>query len=272
LRDRGVDVALTVGPWTHSQLLTRGLRTTTRESLDWLDTHLRGSRTKSRHSIVRVFITGQGWLNLPAWPSATTQRVLYLQPGGRLGETAPPATSPPAKFRYDPADPTPTIGGRMLSPEGGYRKDTRLAMRDDVLGFTGDVLADDLRVTGNPVVELAHTSDNPHVDVFVRVSEVDAKGRSVNVSDGYRRLAHAPDTVSIELDAIAHRFSAGSRIRVLVAGGCHPRYARNLGTDEPPVTGVRLKPATHVVHFGTSRLLLPVASADGVADPGGDPA
>jgi putative CocE/NonD family hydrolase len=272
LRARGVDVALTVGPWTHTQLLTRGLGTICRESLSWLETHLRGSCTNSRPGTVRVFVAGQGWRELSDWPPPSTQRVLYLQPGGGLGESAPPATSPPAKFRYDPMDPTPTIGGRLLSPEGGYRDDTRLARRGDVLSFTGDVLTADLCVTGNPVVELAHTADNPHVDVFVRVSEVDARGRSVNVSDGYRRLAEAhldKDIVSVELDAIAHRFPAGSRIRVLVAGGCHPRYARNLGTGEPLVTGVRMKPATHTVHFGASRLLLPV-SADGVADPGGD--
>uniref|UniRef100_UPI001F18A18C CocE/NonD family hydrolase n=1 Tax=Mycobacterium avium TaxID=1764 RepID=UPI001F18A18C len=40
LRARGVDVALTVGPWTHTQLLTSGLGVCTRESLQWLDTHL----------------------------------------------------------------------------------------------------------------------------------------------------------------------------------------------------------------------------------------
>jgi putative CocE/NonD family hydrolase len=261
LRDRGVDVALTVGPWTHTQLITRGLGAICRESLGWLDAHLRGSRGKPRPSRVRVFIGGQGWVSLPDWPPATSQRVLYLQPGGGLAETAPPPTSPPARFRYDPMDPTPTIGGRLLSPEGGYRDDTRLARRDDVLSFTGAVLSEDLCVTGNPVIDLAHTSDNPHVDVFVRVSEVDAKGRSVNVSDGYLRLFEPADAVTVELDAIAHRFRAGSRIRVLVAGGSHPRYARNLGTGEPLATGVRVKPATHTVHFGTSRLLLPVESA-----------
>ncbi len=36
---------------------------------------------------------------------------------------------------------------------------------------------------------------------------------------------------------IAHRFRAGSRIRVLIAGGSHPRFARNLGTGEPLLTG-----------------------------------
>jgi uncharacterized protein len=163
-------------------------------------------------------------------------------------------------FRYDPADPTPTIGGRLLSPDGGYRTDSLLAARRDVLTFTTDVLTNDLWVQGNPVAELAHTSDNPHVDVFVRISEVDATGRSRNVSDGYQRLTGPTDSVSVELDAIAHRFRAGSRIRVLIAGGSHPRFTRNLGTGEPTATGSRLKPSTHELHFGASRVLLPVES------------
>jgi hypothetical protein len=183
----------------------------------------------------------------------------------------------PATFHYDPADPTPTTGGPLLSPNGGYRDDGRLALRDDVLAFTSLTLTRDLHVYGNPVVELTHTADNPHVDLFVRVSEVDAKGRSRNVSDGYRRLRAAQKpgkTVSVELDAIAHRFPAGSRIRVLIAGSWFPRYARNLGTEEPVLTGRQSKPATHAVHYGRSRLLLPVGpsepSADRVADPDGD--
>ena len=272
LRDRGVDVALTVGPWTHTQLLTKGLARITRESLSWLDAHLGHAPSARRPSTVRVFVTGQGWLSMPDWPPSTSEHVLYLQPGGRLAETPPPPGVQPATFRYDPADPTPTVGGRLLSPDGGYRADNRLARRDDVLSFTSDALTDDLCVHGNPVVELRHTSDNPHVDLFVRVSEVDASGRSRNVSDAYRRLRDAVpvgDTVQVELDAVAHRFRAGSRIRVMIAGGSHPRYARNLGTGEPVVTGRQLKPATHSVHFGDPRLLLPVARSHGVAALGG---
>ena len=169
------------------------------------------------------------------------EQVLYVQPGGRLADAPPSATAPASVFTYNPADPTPTVGGRLLSPEGGYRDDTRLAQRADVLSFTGDPLPADLYVVGIPVVELAHTSDNPHNDVFVRVSEVDARGRSVNVTDGFRRLTTDSGTVRIELDAIAHRFHAGSRIRLLVAGGSHPRFARNLGTGEPPISGRRLR-------------------------------
>jgi hypothetical protein len=283
LRRRGVDVALTVGPWTHTQMLTKGLATSARESLDWLAAHLGGAPAPRRPNRVRVYVTGlnkgQAWRNLGDWPPATTERALYLRPGGHLGETAPTDLTglAPATFHYDPADPTPTTGGPLLSPNGGYRDDGRLALRDDVLAFTSLTLTRDLHVYGNPVVELTHTADNPHVDLFVRVSEVDAKGRSRNVSDGYRRLRAAQKpgkTVSVELDAIAHRFPAGSRIRVLIAGSWFPRYARNLGTEEPVLTGRQSKPATHAVHYGRSRLLLPVGpsdpSTDRVADPDGD--
>jgi uncharacterized protein len=262
LRDRGVDVALTLGPWKHTQLLVQGLRTIAQETQDWLDAHLGGRPTTPRRGRVRVFVAGEGWREVADWPPTTSEHVLYLQPGGGLADTPPSAAAgsfaSSVSFRYDPADPTPTIGGRLMSPDGGYRDDTLLAARSDVLSFTTDALTQDLCVQGNPVVELAHTSDNPHVDVFVRLSEVDARGRSRNVSDGYRRLTDATDSVSVELDAIAHRFRAGSRIRVLIAGGNHPRYTRNLGTGEKTATGSRLKPSTHEVHFGASRVVLPV--------------
>ena len=277
LRRRGVDVALTVGPWTHTQMLGKGLATNARETVDWLDTHLAGTTQLRRPSRVRVCVTGQGWHNVADWPPVTSQRALYLRPGRYLDYTAPKDLKrlPPATFRYAPADPTPTTGGPLLSPVGGYRDDSRLALRDDVLTFNSATLLHDLCVYGSPVVELAHSSDNPNVDLFVRVSEVDAKGRSRNVSDGYRRLSAPAKTVSIELDAIAHRFRAGSRIRLLISGSWFPRYARNLGSDEPTLTARQSKPATHAIAYGRSRLLLPVGpldlSAHGVADPGDNP-
>jgi len=258
LKERGVPVALTIGSWTHSHMLTKAAPTVLRESLAWLDTHLAGNLGAQRCP-VRIHVNHDCWLNLADWPPEMPEQVRYLQPGGRLGDAVPPDTAPAPSFTYDPADPTPTIGGRLLSPEAGYRNDAKLAARSDVLTFTGDTLSQDLYVVGSPVVELSHSCENPHHDLFVRVSEVDTKGRSRNVSDGYRRGTTGSSTVRLELDPVAHRFSAGSRIRVLVAGGSHPRFVRNLGTDEPVLTGRKLRAATHTVHLGdgASRLILP---------------
>jgi putative CocE/NonD family hydrolase len=188
------------------------------------------------------------------------EHVLYLRPAGHLGATAPDQSAPASTFTFYPADPTPTIGGRLLSPEGGYRNDTRLAQRADVLTFTGEPLQADLYVVGSPLLQLSHSCDNRYNDLFVRISEVDERGRSCNVSDGYLRGTPDSRNVRIEMDAIAHRFPAGSRIRVLIAGGSHPRFARNLGTGEPLISGRKLASATHTVHLGdggTSRLVLP---------------
>ena len=268
LRGRGVPTALTVGPWTHTQLMTKGAPTVIRESLAWLDAHL-GGKPSAPRSPVRAYVTKGDWRDLPDWPPAMPERVMYLQPAHRLSDSPPDDSAPPSTFTFDPADPTPTLGGRLLSPEGGYRDDTRLAVRPDVVDFTGAPLPADLYVVGNPVVELSHSSDNPHNDVFVRLSEVDPEGRSTNVSDGFVRLAVDSGTVRLELDGLAHRFSAGSRIRVLVAGGSHPRFVRNLGTDEPPISGRRMAPATHTVHHGAggqSRLVLPAGPQPPSAD------
>jgi predicted acyl esterase len=81
------------------------------------------------------------------------------------------------------------------------------------------------------------------------------------VTEGYRRLDPSRDQnapLRLELLPAAHRFAAGSRIRVLIAGGCYPQFSRNLGTGENPGLGTTLAPSRHTIDLGPSRLLLPV--------------
>ena len=260
LRDRGVDVAMTMGPWTHDEMVTKATGVTAAETLAWMGSHLSGHADPPRSEPVRVFRTGsRRWETLPDWPPPTRETVLYLQPGGGL-DTEPAAAQALSRFRYDPSDPTPSVGGRLLSRQAGYRDDTELARRPDVLSFTSVPLGSDVTVYGSPVIELDHTCDIAHFDLFVRVSEVDARGHSQNVSDGYQRFDATGDgPIRLRLDPVAHTFGAGSRIRVAIAGGSHPRFARNLGTGEPAVSGHRMVPSTHTVGLGgASRLILPV--------------
>ncbi|MBB5365402.1 CocE/NonD family hydrolase [Deinococcus humi] len=258
LRDRDVDVALTVGPWAHGE----GLGVMTRESLDWLAEHL-GGEARPRSAPVRVYVTGAAeWRDLPGWPPPTEPQTLYLHPDEGLGIYAPSPKARPSTFTYDPANPTPSVGGQLLV-NGGSRDNRPLEARGDVLTFTGPALTAPLEVVGVPAVELAHHSDNPHADLFVRLCEVDVRGQSRTVSDGFRRLSPVDGggVVRLALGATAHRFAVGSRIRVLISGGSHPQYARNLGTGEDEATGRRLA-VSHltVMHGegGLSRIVLPV--------------
>ena len=261
LRERGVDVALTVGPWTHLGAAMKGNRILVPETLDWFDEHLAESGIHKRAAPVKVFVTGaaQQWRDLPVWPPPTDERVLFLGPAGAL-EDEPAKVGSQVDLAYDPADPTPTIGGRLLARNGGYTDDTDLGARRDVATFVGSTLTAPLEVVGCPVIELAHTSDNPHADLFARLSEVNAAGKSQNVSEGFVRLdIDAGTSVRVVLDAIAHRFAAGNGIRLVIAGGSHPRWERNLGTGEDPATSSRLVPSRRTIELSSSRLLLPIA-------------
>ena len=258
LRERGVDVALTLGPWAH---LTIDPAVTTPESLAWLTTHLPvdgAPPAPPRPEPVRVHVSGaRTWRTLPDWPPATTDRTYYLAPDGGLPDdvpTAPGGTS----FTYDPLDPTPSVGGRVLAGSAGQRDNRALEARDDVRTFTTQPLRKPVEVQGGVRVRLVVESDNPYADLFVRLCDVAPSGRSLNVTDRLVRLDPAPGeephagqrTVELTLVDTAHRFRAGHRIRLQVSGGAHPRYARNLGTGEPlgeATTGV---PTTHRICAG----------------------
>ena len=271
LQANGARPALHVGPWTHLEMLGKAAGAIARETLPWLARHLAGTSSTDR-SPVRIFVTGgPGWRDLPEWPPASRPRTLYLSPEATLSERPPTEDAPPSRFTYDPAAPTPTIGGPFLSAtKAGYQDDSALSTRDDVITFTTTPLAHDWEVIGTPTVELEHSADNPQADVFVRLSEVDPRGRSQNVTEGYvRRVDHDQEPLRLTLDAIAHRFRAGMRIRLIIAGGSHPHYARNLGTGEPPLIAFAMKPSNHVIAHGsggTSCLHLPVMAPTATSD------
>jgi putative CocE/NonD family hydrolase len=267
LRDRGVEVGLTVGPWAH---LTVDAATATREGLAWLARHMpvRGAEPgPGRPDRVRVYVTGaEQWRGMPDWPPPTTERTWFLAGAGYLAgagllRDSPPPEGGTTSFRYDPLDPTPSVGGRVLARRAGRRENTHLELREDVVTFTSAALAEPVELMGGARVRLCLTSDNPCADVFVRLCDVDPKGRSLNVTDRLVRLDPEPGEepasgerpVEVTLPDTAHRFLAGHSLRLQVSGGAHPRYARNPGTGEPPGTAVLTRPVVHhIAHSAAS--------------------
>jgi len=106
--------------------------------------------------------------------------------------------------------------------------------------------------------------DNPYADLFVRLCDVDPRGRSRNVCDGIVRLTEDDPrvgTVRVSLIGAAHRFGRGHRIRLQVAGGAHPRFARNPGNGKVDAAPEDLVPTQYDISLDAARpsaLLLPV--------------
>lgn len=262
LHERGVNVSLIVGPWTHVQ--GSGLHSMP-EIMDFLAEHLAKSGKYNR-SQARVFVTGsEEWRSLPSWPPPSNPTALYLQAQGGIGLTLPTQGARPSSFVFDPLDPTPSIGGNQMSG-GGKVNDSVYADRTDILVFTSEPATEDLEVIGCPFIHLMHESDPPFADLWVRLSEVDADDVSHNITEVYRALDPGRDMsqpVKLELQACAHRFRVGTRVRIIIAGGCFPMYARSLGTAEDRIRSDKTVPQRHTVAIagGVSQLVLPVAAA-----------
>ena len=250
----GRETQLIIGPWAHTSpgLVAAGMR----EALGWLRAHLLGDRRLMRPDAVRVLVTGErtgdGWRALESWPPPDTgEQELWLAAAGRLLPVAPTGDDEPGAdgYRYDPGDPTPSLGGPLLLARTPVVDNAPLESRADVLTYTTAPLARPAEAIGVARVELHVRASAPHFDLFARVCDVDGDGVSRNVCDALARVAHervqpAADgtwSVGFDLWPMGHRFAAGHRIRLQVSSGAHPRYARNPGTGEDPMTATELR-------------------------------
>ena len=324
LRAAGRPVRLVVGPWTHTSGFNRDMPVLLGEALGWLHGYLEGDQDGLPARPVRLHISEAGgpgeWHDLPDWPlpDAAPRRwhvhgdgTLAPEPpaavpaeeatgaqslagaGARTGPAAAQPSGPTAvsSFRYDPAAPTPSVGGPSMDNNNcGARRNDALEARADVLTFTGPALSEPLEVIGPVSVRLRVSGSSPHFDVFARLCDVDPRGRSWNVCDGLLRLGGGSTAVTadsgtggaadgaagsgaggggwqditVPMSATAHRFGAGHRLRLQVSGGAHPRFMRNTGTGEPLATATRLVPVDIQIRHDPDRpcvLTLPVAPA-----------
>ncbi|MEV0640977.1 CocE/NonD family hydrolase [Streptomyces sp. NPDC050619] len=240
---------LTIGPWSHTSVPV--VKTMLEETLEFGMAHARGTAPADR-APVRVFVMGaEQWRDLSAWPPPeyAPQR-FHLHAAGRLA-LDPPPDSAPDSYRYDPADPTPAVGGVRMLPgiKAGRVDNTALEARSDVLTYTSDTLIDDIEMIGDVSADIWFRSSLPHADVFVRVCDVDPAGRSTNICDGLTGVTEADELsrVTVALSPTAYLFRTGHRIRVQISSGAFPQYNRNPGTGETRHTATQLKPATQTI-------------------------
>lgn len=266
---------LTIGPWHHFS--GENMLTSLREGLEWFDEHLKSEKYPvsstqypvKRWKAVKLFVMGaEQWREFDAWPPPAQETHYFLQENGRLSLSSLLTPHSSSHYTYNPADPTPSLGGALFNALTAGPQDNRpLEARPDVLTFTTPPLPADVTVIGPVRLQLFVQSSTPTADFFGRLCDVQPDGRSLNVCDGLFRLLpgqNQPDgTVQIEVDmwATAYCFRQGHAIRLQVSSGAHPRWARNLGTTEPLGSATQMVTAEQTIWHDEKRpsaLILPV--------------
>lgn len=295
---------LVIGPWAHANMTGQYPQRNfgfgshyqaldpTGMHLRMFDEHLRGAE-HAKDAPVLIFVMGADeWRELPSWPPSDVEyRALYLGRGeegirapraGRLCADVDMATPGAVVYRYDPADPVPTLGGAtflpglLVSANSGPWDQQPLDARDDILTFTSDPLDADLEVIGPVQMVLHVSSDAPDTDFTAKLMDVDAAGAAVILADGLVRMRYRDGVgiarsmvagrvyeVRIDLVATANRFRRGHRIRVDVSSSNFPKYDRNLNTGganarEHLGNAVVAENGIHLGVVYPSRIILPV--------------
>lgn len=215
------------------------------------------------------------WRAAEAWPPPEArERRLYLGAGGRLVDDPPTGSSTTDSYTYDPADPTPTLGGSILSAvyRAGSVDVAEVQRRGDVVTYTSDILARDLDVVGPLRLILYASSSALETDLYGRLSDVFPDGRAIQLQNGVLRTRYRPLAKSetallepgriyrfeIDMWATANRFAAGHRLRLDISSADFPKFERNRNRGGTP--GASVKATQTILHDAEhpSHLIVPV--------------
>ena len=288
-----------IGPWTHginsSSVLGEvdfgeAALSENDATMRWLDCVLHGRPVSEfQQAPIRVFLMGRNdWRDLAEWPPSDAEvETWYLHADGVLSRDLP-GDEQPDRYAYDPADPAPTLGGNhSVGPYNpglydicrpGPFDQRPVEERADVLTFTSVVLDRDVEVVGPVAVTLHAASSAPDTDFVARLTDVHPDGRSMNVTEGVIRARFREDVwgaprlmrrgkvyeFAIDLQATAHAFLKGHRIRLDITSSNFPLWDRNLNTGGDPATGTEMAVAEQTIYHDARRassIHLPVIRA-----------
>lgn len=240
-------------------------------------TAVREGTTESWPAVVYYLMGANEWRVASDWPVPEARPMaLYLGEGGDLTPEPPQRTSPPDRYTYDPLDPTPTVGGSIVSwlyPPGSVDVST-VQQRSDVVVYTTPVLDEDLDVVGPLRMILYASSSAVDTDFAARLSDVFPDGRAIQIQSNILRARHRdvhgePELLEpgrvyrfeIDMWPTANRFAAGHRLRVDISSADFPRFDRNSNLGGRPGVAVPAQQAIHHDPAHPSHLLLSVLPA-----------
>lgn len=299
---------LLIGPWTHETVskfeavdfgAEAAFMPQVKRLLQWFDRWLKEDAGAAHaDGPIRLFIMGENvWRSELEWPLARTEFThYYLHSGGnaatRQGDgwlsREPPGAQPPDRYTYDPADPTPSLGGTSIygAAVAGPVDQGKVEDRTDVLVYSTAPLEEDVEVTGPIDLVVFAASSAVDTDFVAQLVDVHPDGRAINLRTGavrarYRESFDTPAPLTpgavtefrIRVGATSNLFKKGHRIRLEVRSAHFPEFGRNLNTGQDPMTSTEFVAAEQIVYHDPTRasyLLLPVIPSAAASHAGTD--
>lgn len=305
--DQGVRTSQKVlmGPWSHSIPTSSKLaeidfgpsayRFLNEEDKRWYDFWLKGEENGVMDEPpIQIFVMGENtWRFESTWPLPNTEYTpWFLHSGGKANSLFgdgtlsmdAPASEPFDRFRYDPENPVPSVGGNNSTNDWSQSAEEpiipgpvdqrMIGRRDDVLVYTSAPLEQDLEVTGYLEMVLYAASSARDTDFTVKLIDVFPDGYAMNISEGILRARYRNDDsnpellepnevekFTIRMYATSMLFRKGHKLRVDISSSSFPRFSRNLNNGEPVATSTKIVVAEQTVLHSTeypSHILLPV--------------
>jgi len=258
---------LRVGPWSHGvntfdtpevdYSKVAGASVTEDMENEFLRSALEGRESEAAKlpGKFQIFVMGANvWRYENEWPLArTVYRKLFFDDGFALSFDAPNGVSGEDSFGYNPENPVPTVGGRVIH-HGGQYSQAQVESRRDVLTYTGETLEEDLEVTGVVRASIVAKSSAQVADVAVKLVDVYPDGTPYNVIDSICRGSFAAESATcldFRVDITSYVFKKGHKLRVEIAGSNSPHYEK------------AKEAATTRLVRGESHLVLPTIPAAG---------
>jgi len=288
-RNFAVPKKLVMGAWSHSprdpEIAKEEFTLAITEALRWFDYWLKGIQNgimdepPVRYHLMKAPKQNE-WRTADAWPIRDTAAVPYYFGGGPSGSVAsvndgvlntvlPTGGAGPDEYRVDYTTTTGKTSRWDNAVGGGFEYGDMAGNDRKGLTYTTPPLAEDLNVTGHPVVHLWVSSTSKDGDFFVYLEEVDGLGVSYYVSEGAIKASHRalsepyydnlglpfhrsysedaqplkpgrPVELVFDMEPTANLFDAGNRVRITVVGA-DADNALPASEDPPPTVKVYKK-------------------------------
>jgi hypothetical protein len=225
----------------------------------WFDMLLKGEQNdfKSTQPRVRYYTMGSNkWQQATSFPLPNTEiKNYYLASAGKAntrngdGKLAlmTPAKDMPDAFTYDPMNPVSSLGGNVCcsgnAVQGGSFDQSQMELRNDILVYTSEALAEGVEVSGFIESTLFVSSTGLDTDVTIKLIDVYPDGKAYNLDETIQRLRYREGydkEVFMEKNKVykvdltpmvtSNYFAAGHKIRIEISSSNFPRFDRNLNT------------------------------------------